>query len=95
MTPPAGAALLTSRPAPFIIGAGALILFGIGLTFLNFYYTLQAVESRNFDYTLLIIGAKESIVPIVFSFLISTLVLFAHYGVKTLLHAWGAVAPRS
>ncbi|HYX33423.1 MAG TPA: hypothetical protein VE954_09940 [Oligoflexus sp.] len=76
-----------------LLGVAALVIFSGGLSLLGLYNTLLAVELKN-DYSLLVIGARESMVPLVFGTMMSSLVLFAHYGLKMMLHRWGAIGER-
>jgi len=73
-----------------LIGCLALLAFAMAWTALGLYATAQSAEiSQNFN-SVLVMGIKESLIPVISGLLICSLVMFTHYGTRRILQRWKA-----
>lgn len=73
-----------------LLGCLALMFIGIGWSFLGFYFSATYVTQQNMSGELLLIGAKESMTPLILSSLFCTLIVLAHYATRKTLLVWRA-----
>jgi len=72
------------------LGCLALMLIGVAWTSLGLYISATAVARDHASYNLLLIGAKESLTPIILSSVLATLTALAHYATRQMLLKWQA-----
>jgi hypothetical protein len=70
-----------------LLGCGALLTFGIGMSALGIYVSFNATNGVSPEF---LIGAKESLTPLILASLLSAVVVFAHYAVRRILTIWYA-----
>lgn len=73
-----------------LLGCLALMFIGIGWTFFGFYISATYVAQSNASTEILLLGAKESLTPLILSSLLSTLIVLTHYGVRKTMLVWRA-----
>lgn len=73
-----------------LLGCLALVFMALGCTALGIYKTADTVTRSQMPYELLIVGAKESMTPLVLGSLLSVLIVLAHYATRNVLRLWHA-----
>lgn len=72
------------------LGCASLVLFGLAWTAFDLYVVLRAVSENHWPQEALIVGARESLTPLILSTLMAAMILLAHFATRRVLTVWRA-----